>query len=53
MSATAVSCLVLQVLPYLINTDELNLGAKVCFGMSAVSHTPYNIAALTSRCKAG
>ena len=34
MSATAVSCLVLQVMPYLINTDELNLGAKICFSMS-------------------
>lgn len=28
MSATAVSCLVLQVMPYLINSDELNLGGK-------------------------
>ncbi|KAL2105088.1 hypothetical protein VUR80DRAFT_9011 [Thermomyces stellatus] len=37
MSATAVSCLVLQVLPYLINTDELNLGAKVCFVFFAFS----------------
>lgn len=28
MSATAVSCLVLQVMPYMINSDELNLGGK-------------------------
>jgi hypothetical protein len=34
MSATAVSCLVTQVMPYLINTDELNLGSKICFGTS-------------------
>ncbi|KAJ9144579.1 Maltose permease [Pleurostoma richardsiae] len=31
MSATAVSCMVLQVMPYLINTDEANLGGKICF----------------------
>ena len=31
MSATAVSCLVLQVMPYLINSDELNLGGKSKF----------------------
>lgn len=31
MSATAVSCAVLQILPYLLNTDEANLGGKVCF----------------------
>lgn len=31
MSATAVSCAVLQAIPYLINTDEANLGGKVCF----------------------
>lgn len=28
MSATAVSCLVLQVMPYFINSDELNMGGK-------------------------
>lgn len=28
MSATAVSCLVLQVMPYMINSDELNMGGK-------------------------
>lgn len=31
MSATAVSCAVLQALPYMINTDKANLGGKVCF----------------------
>ncbi|KAJ5720713.1 uncharacterized protein N7483_008647 [Penicillium malachiteum] len=31
MSATAFSCAVLQILPYLINTDEANMGGKVCF----------------------
>ncbi|OQE25347.1 hypothetical protein PENSTE_c006G09328 [Penicillium steckii] len=31
MSATAFSCAVLQILPYLLNTDEANLGGKVCF----------------------
>ncbi|KAJ5703543.1 hypothetical protein N7493_011468 [Penicillium malachiteum] len=31
MSATAFSCAVLQILPYLINTDEVNMGGKVCF----------------------
>ncbi|KAJ5102557.1 hypothetical protein N7532_003086 [Penicillium argentinense] len=31
MSATAVSCAVLQILPYLLNTDEANMGGKVCF----------------------
>ncbi len=28
MAATAVSCLVLQVMPYLLNTDQLNMGGK-------------------------
>ncbi|UPK89264.1 hypothetical protein LCI18_000199 [Fusarium solani-melongenae] len=37
MSATAVSCLVLQVMPYLINSDELNLGGKICFIFFAFS----------------
>ncbi|KAL4874695.1 general substrate transporter [Aspergillus karnatakaensis] len=31
MSATAVSCAVLQIMPYLLNTDEANLGGKICF----------------------
>ncbi len=31
MSATAVSCAVLQIMPYLINTDKANLGGKICF----------------------
>ncbi|KAL2810339.1 general substrate transporter [Aspergillus granulosus] len=31
MSATAVSCAVLQVMPYLLNTDEADLGGKICF----------------------
>ncbi|KAJ5988079.1 hypothetical protein N7481_003289 [Penicillium waksmanii] len=31
MSATAVSCAVLQILPYLLNTDEANIGGKICF----------------------
>ncbi|KEZ39575.1 hypothetical protein SAPIO_CDS9481 [Scedosporium apiospermum] len=37
MVATAASCLVLQVMPYLINTDQLNLGAKICFIFFAFS----------------
>ncbi|KAM5351206.1 hypothetical protein ACJ41O_003929 [Fusarium nematophilum] len=37
MAATAVSCLVLQVMPYLINSDELNLGGKICFIFFAFS----------------
>ncbi|SPO05391.1 related to MFS alpha-glucoside transporter [Cephalotrichum gorgonifer] len=37
MTATAMSCMVLQVMPYLINTDELNLGAKICFIFFAFS----------------
>ncbi|KAH7123244.1 general substrate transporter [Dactylonectria estremocensis] len=37
MSATAVSCMVLQVMPYLINSDELNLGGKICFIFFAFS----------------
>ncbi|WYZ36065.1 hypothetical protein EsH8_X_000712 [Colletotrichum jinshuiense] len=31
MCSTAASCLVLQVMPYLLNTDQANLGGKVCF----------------------
>lgn len=31
MAATAVSCMVTQVMPYLINTDQANLGGKICF----------------------
>lgn len=31
MVSTAFSCLVSQVMPYLINTDQANLGGKVCF----------------------
>lgn len=31
MIATAVSCMVLQVMPYLINSDQANLGGKICF----------------------
>lgn len=31
MTATAASCAVLQVMPYLINTNEANLGGKICF----------------------
>uniref|UniRef100_A0A8H7TW80 Major facilitator superfamily (MFS) profile domain-containing protein n=1 Tax=Bionectria ochroleuca TaxID=29856 RepID=A0A8H7TW80_BIOOC len=37
MSATAVSCLVLQVMPYMINSDELNMGGKICFVFFAFS----------------
>ncbi|KAF7558170.1 hypothetical protein G7Z17_g107 [Cylindrodendrum hubeiense] len=37
MAATAVSCMVLQVMPYLINSDELNLGGKICFIFFAFS----------------
>ncbi|CEL06517.1 hypothetical protein ASPCAL09692 [Aspergillus calidoustus] len=31
MSATAVSCAVLQIMPYLLNTEEADLGGKICF----------------------
>lgn len=31
MAATAVSCMVLQVMPFLINPDQANLGGKICF----------------------
>ncbi|KAJ4325901.1 hypothetical protein N0V84_003287 [Fusarium piperis] len=31
MVSTAFSCLISQVMPYLINTDQANLGGKVCF----------------------
>ncbi|KAL3462141.1 general substrate transporter [Aspergillus heterothallicus] len=31
LSATAVSCAVLQIMPYLLNTDEVDLGGKICF----------------------
>lgn len=31
MSATAVSCAVLQIMPYLLNADEADLGGKICF----------------------
>ncbi|KAH6684831.1 maltose permease [Plectosphaerella plurivora] len=31
MVSTAASCVVSQVMPYLINTDQANLGGKVCF----------------------
>ncbi|KAF6803705.1 maltose permease [Colletotrichum sojae] len=31
MCSTAASCLVQQVMPYLINTDQANLGGKICF----------------------
>lgn len=31
MCSTAASCLVLQVMPYLLNTDQANLGGKICF----------------------
>jgi MFS transporter, SP family, general alpha glucoside:H+ symporter len=37
MAATAVSCAVLQALPYMINTDKANLGGKVCFVFFAPS----------------
>ncbi|KAH8667723.1 general substrate transporter [Ilyonectria robusta] len=37
MAATAVSCMVLQVMPYLINSDQLNLGGKICFIFFAFS----------------
>ncbi|KAF7186976.1 Major facilitator-type transporter ecdC [Pseudocercospora fuligena] len=37
MTATAVSCLVLQVMPYLLNKDEANLGGKICFVFFAPS----------------
>ncbi|KAF4981692.1 hypothetical protein FZEAL_2579 [Fusarium zealandicum] len=31
MVSTAFSCLVTQVMPYLINTDQANLGGRICF----------------------
>lgn len=31
MSSTAASCLVFQVMPYLLNTDKANLGGKISF----------------------
>ena len=31
MSSTAISCLITQVMPYLINTDQANLGGKISF----------------------
>ncbi|KAM5373899.1 hypothetical protein ACJZ2D_006728 [Fusarium nematophilum] len=31
MVSTAVSCMWTQVMPYLINTDQANLGGKICF----------------------
>lgn len=31
MVATAASCLVLQVMPYLVNSDQANLGGKIAF----------------------
>ncbi|KAH8885619.1 general substrate transporter [Thozetella sp. PMI_491] len=37
MAATAVSCAVLQIMPYLINTDQANLGGKICFVFFAPS----------------
>ncbi|KAF4931802.1 General alpha-glucoside permease [Colletotrichum viniferum] len=39
MSATAVSCMTLQVMPYLINPDQANLGAKICFVFFGLSVT--------------
>ena len=37
MSATAVSCLVLQTMPYMINPDKANLGGKISFVFFAPS----------------
>ncbi|KAI6353830.1 hypothetical protein MCOR25_008876 [Pyricularia grisea] len=37
MSATAVSCAILQVMLYLINPDQANLGGKICFAFFAPS----------------
>lgn len=31
MVATAFSCLITQVMPYLLNTDQANLGGKISF----------------------
>ncbi|KAM9884323.1 maltose permease [Verticillium dahliae] len=31
MCSTAASCVVFQVMPYLLNTDQANLGGKICF----------------------
>ncbi|KAL2214751.1 general substrate transporter [Sarocladium strictum] len=37
MSSTAVSCLISQVMPYLLNTDKANLGGKISFVFFATS----------------
>ncbi|KAL4885970.1 hypothetical protein BJY04DRAFT_205208 [Aspergillus karnatakaensis] len=31
MSSTSVSCLITQVMPYLLNSDQADLGGKICF----------------------
>ncbi|KAK0382788.1 hypothetical protein NLU13_9883 [Sarocladium strictum] len=31
MSSTAISCLITQVMPYLLNTDQANIGGKISF----------------------
>ncbi|KAK7402689.1 hypothetical protein QQX98_011553 [Neonectria punicea] len=41
MVATAVSCLVTQVLPYLLNTDQANLGGKISFVFFGLSMPMY------------
>jgi MFS transporter, SP family, general alpha glucoside:H+ symporter len=37
MISTAVSCLITQVMPYLLNTDQANLGGKISFVFFATS----------------
>jgi MFS transporter, SP family, general alpha glucoside:H+ symporter len=37
MTSTAISCLVTQVMPYLLNTDQANLGGKISFVFFATS----------------
>ncbi|KAJ5701945.1 hypothetical protein N7488_009493 [Penicillium malachiteum] len=40
-AATAFSCAVVQILPYLINTDEVNMGGNVCFVFFGLSVPMY------------
>jgi hypothetical protein len=37
MTSTAISCLITQVMPYLLNTDKANLGGKISFVFFATS----------------
>lgn len=37
MSAGASSCLILQIMPYLLNPDQADLGGKICFVFFAMA----------------